>query len=93
MLRRTSLDDLEQASCQLAPKIQHRIIRILNEEVSLFFFFYGMTFCSIFKFWIFITLIPRTLMQSLPISSDEILSWNFFLLALQSIANEEGDLD
>ncbi|XP_037941290.1 snake venom 5'-nucleotidase-like [Teleopsis dalmanni] len=32
MLRRASLDDLEQASCQLAPKIQHRIIRIQNEE-------------------------------------------------------------
>uniref|UniRef100_A0A1A9X3Q6 5'-Nucleotidase C-terminal domain-containing protein n=1 Tax=Glossina brevipalpis TaxID=37001 RepID=A0A1A9X3Q6_9MUSC len=32
MLRRASLDDLEQASCQLAPKIQHRIIRILNQE-------------------------------------------------------------
>uniref|UniRef100_T1P8W7 Nucleotidase n=2 Tax=Musca domestica TaxID=7370 RepID=T1P8W7_MUSDO len=31
MLRRASLDDLEQASCQLAPKIQHRIIRIENE--------------------------------------------------------------
>ncbi|XP_065369578.1 protein 5NUC isoform X1 [Calliphora vicina] len=32
MLRRASLDDLEQASCQLAPKIQHRIIRIQNPE-------------------------------------------------------------
>lgn len=36
MLRRASLDDLEQASCQLSPKVQHRIIRILNEEVKLY---------------------------------------------------------
>ncbi|XP_055839980.1 snake venom 5'-nucleotidase isoform X1 [Episyrphus balteatus] len=32
MLRRASLDDLEQMSCQLAPKIQHRIIQIQNED-------------------------------------------------------------
>lgn len=34
LLRRTSLDDLEQASCQLAPDIQHRIISAQNSEVS-----------------------------------------------------------
>ncbi|CAD7078007.1 unnamed protein product [Hermetia illucens] len=32
MLRRASLDDLEQVSCQLAPAVQHRIIEIKNEE-------------------------------------------------------------
>lgn len=32
MLRRASLDDLEQVSCQLAPTVQHRIIEIKNEE-------------------------------------------------------------
>lgn len=32
LLRRASLDDLEQESCQLAPTIQHRIIQIQNEE-------------------------------------------------------------
>lgn len=32
MLRRASLDDLEQSSCNLAPAIQHRIVRIQNEE-------------------------------------------------------------
>ncbi|XP_041771895.1 snake venom 5'-nucleotidase isoform X3 [Anopheles merus] len=32
LLRRASLDDLEQNSCQLAPTIQHRIIMIQNQE-------------------------------------------------------------
>ncbi|CRL06860.1 CLUMA_CG019615, isoform A [Clunio marinus] len=32
MLRRASLDDLEQSSCLLAPTIQHRIIRIQNDD-------------------------------------------------------------
>lgn len=32
MLRRASLDDLEQSSCILAPTIQHRIVRIQNDE-------------------------------------------------------------
>lgn len=32
MLRRASLDDLEQTSCLLAPTIQHRIIRVQNED-------------------------------------------------------------
>ncbi|XP_059616059.1 snake venom 5'-nucleotidase isoform X1 [Phlebotomus argentipes] len=32
LLRRTSMDDLEQASCQLAPEIQHRIISAQNSE-------------------------------------------------------------
>ncbi|XP_067629887.1 mannosylglucosyl-3-phosphoglycerate phosphatase-like [Eurosta solidaginis] len=32
MSRRASLDDLEQSSCELAPTIQQRIIRILDEE-------------------------------------------------------------
>jgi 5'-nucleotidase len=26
------LDDLEQSSCQLAPTIQHRIVRVQNED-------------------------------------------------------------
>lgn len=42
MLRRASLDDLEQASCQLAPKIQHRIIRIQNEEVCMYVYVFKM---------------------------------------------------
>lgn len=33
LTRRASLDDLEQESCQLTPKIDHRIIVITNEEV------------------------------------------------------------
>ncbi|XP_049291508.1 snake venom 5'-nucleotidase isoform X3 [Anopheles funestus] len=32
LLRRASLDDLEQNSCQLAPTIQHRIIVVQNED-------------------------------------------------------------
>jgi 5'-nucleotidase len=32
MLRRASLDDLEQSSCQLAPTIQHRIVKVQNED-------------------------------------------------------------
>nr|XP_023022486.1 uncharacterized protein LOC111510780 [Leptinotarsa decemlineata] len=32
LTRRASLDDLEQESCQLTPKIDHRIIVITNEE-------------------------------------------------------------
>lgn len=32
MLRRASLDDLEQNSCQLAPTIQHRIVLVQNED-------------------------------------------------------------
>jgi 5'-nucleotidase len=32
MLRRASLDDLEQSSCVLAPTIQHRIVKVQNEE-------------------------------------------------------------
>jgi 5'-nucleotidase len=32
MLRRASLDDLEQSSCQLAPTIQHRIVLVQNED-------------------------------------------------------------
>lgn len=35
LTRRASLDDLEQESCQLTPKIEHRIIVINSEEVSL----------------------------------------------------------
>jgi 5'-nucleotidase len=34
MYRRASLDDLELESCQLAPSIQHRIIKIESEDVS-----------------------------------------------------------
>lgn len=33
LTRRASLDDLEQESCQLTPKIDHRIIIITNKEV------------------------------------------------------------
>lgn len=33
LTRRASLDDLEQESCQLTPKIDHRIIVITSEEV------------------------------------------------------------
>lgn len=32
MLRRASLDDLEQSSCLLAPTIQHRIVKVQNED-------------------------------------------------------------
>lgn len=32
MLRRASLDDLELSSCQLAPTIQHRIVKVQNED-------------------------------------------------------------
>lgn len=32
MLRRASLDDLEQSSCQLNPTIQHRIVLVQNED-------------------------------------------------------------
>jgi 5'-nucleotidase len=32
MLRRASLDDLEQNSCLLAPTIQHRIVKVQNED-------------------------------------------------------------
>ncbi|XP_034650773.1 mannosylglucosyl-3-phosphoglycerate phosphatase isoform X1 [Drosophila subobscura] len=32
MLRRASLDDLEQSSCELAPQLEHRIVMIQNEE-------------------------------------------------------------
>lgn len=32
MLRRASLDDLEQSSCQLAPTIQHRIVKVQNDD-------------------------------------------------------------
>lgn len=32
MLRRASLDDLEQASCELAPIVQQRIIQIQDED-------------------------------------------------------------
>ncbi|XP_062137033.1 mannosylglucosyl-3-phosphoglycerate phosphatase isoform X2 [Drosophila sulfurigaster albostrigata] len=32
MLRRASLDDLEQSTCDLAPQVEHRIIMIQNEE-------------------------------------------------------------
>ncbi|CAH1714900.1 unnamed protein product [Chironomus riparius] len=32
MLRRASLDDLEQSSCNLAPTIQHRIVMVQNED-------------------------------------------------------------
>ncbi|KAH8280370.1 hypothetical protein KR018_003630 [Drosophila ironensis] len=32
MLRRASLDDLEQSTCELAPQLEHRIIMIKNEE-------------------------------------------------------------
>lgn len=32
MLRRASLDDLEQSSCQLAPTLQDRIVRVQNED-------------------------------------------------------------
>ncbi|KAH8274633.1 hypothetical protein KR026_008794 [Drosophila bipectinata] len=34
MLRRASLDDLEQSTCELAPQLEHRIIMIQNEEVG-----------------------------------------------------------
>lgn len=33
MLRRASLDDLEQSTCDLAPQLEHRIVMIQNEEV------------------------------------------------------------
>lgn len=33
LTRRASLDDLEQESCQLTPKMEHRIIIITSEEV------------------------------------------------------------
>lgn len=33
LTRRASLDDLEQETCQLTPKIEQRIIVINNEEV------------------------------------------------------------
>lgn len=36
LTRRASLDDLEQESCQLTPKIDHRIVVINNDEVSIF---------------------------------------------------------
>lgn len=32
MLRRASLDEMEQSSCHLAPTIQHRIVRVQNED-------------------------------------------------------------
>lgn len=32
MLRRASLDDLELSSCQLAPTIQHRIVKVQNDD-------------------------------------------------------------
>lgn len=32
LLRRASLDDLEQSSCQLSPSIQHRIVVVQNQE-------------------------------------------------------------
>lgn len=32
MLRRASLDDLEQASCLLSPTISHRIVLVQNED-------------------------------------------------------------
>lgn len=32
MLRRASLDDLEQSSCILCPTIQHRIVKVQNED-------------------------------------------------------------
>ncbi|KMY92833.1 uncharacterized protein Dsimw501_GD10747, isoform A [Drosophila simulans] len=32
MLRRASLDDLEQSTCDLAPQLEHRIVMIQNEE-------------------------------------------------------------
>lgn len=35
LTRRASLDDLEQESCQLTPKIDHRIVIITSEEVRL----------------------------------------------------------
>lgn len=35
LTRRASLDDLEQESCQLTPKIDHRIIIITSEDVNL----------------------------------------------------------
>lgn len=35
LTRRASLDDLEQESCQLTPRIDHRIIIITTEDVSL----------------------------------------------------------
>lgn len=31
-MRRASLDDLEQTSCNLSPVVEHRIIQIQNEE-------------------------------------------------------------
>lgn len=34
LTRRASLDDLEQESCQLTPKIDQRIIIINSEEVN-----------------------------------------------------------
>lgn len=37
LTRRASLDDLEQESCQLTPKIDHRIIVLNTEEVVIFF--------------------------------------------------------
>lgn len=37
LTRRASLDDLEQESCQLTPKIDHRIVVINNDEVRYLF--------------------------------------------------------
>lgn len=34
LMRRASLDDLEQESCQLTPKIDHRIVVINTDEVK-----------------------------------------------------------
>lgn len=34
LMRRASLDDLEQETCQLTPKIDHRIIVVNSDEVN-----------------------------------------------------------
>lgn len=36
LMRRASLDDLEQESCQLTPRIEHRIVVINTDEVNLY---------------------------------------------------------
>lgn len=46
LTRRASLDDLEQESCQLTPKIDHRIVVITNEEVR-----FALSLRKKLKFW------------------------------------------
>lgn len=48
-MRRASLDDLEQNSCQLAPTIQHRIIVVQNQDVSEYFTILSLVENFVFK--------------------------------------------